>query len=57
LTFLTFAIARSEILKFEIGPNETEILESTFKSTESESESQQSTLKIKKSKELYQEIL
>jgi len=44
-------------LKFQIGSNETEILESTFKSTENESESKQSTLKIPKSKELYQEIL
>jgi hypothetical protein len=37
LTFLTFVIAKSEILKFLISPNEIEILQSTFESTESES--------------------
>ena len=40
-------------MKFEIGPNETEISESTFKSTESKSESQQSTSKLNENKVLY----
>ncbi len=40
--FLTFAIAKSKILKFKICLNETEILRSTFESTESKSESRQS---------------
>ncbi len=34
MTFLTFAITKSEILKFQISPNEIELLRSTFKSTE-----------------------
>jgi hypothetical protein len=37
MTFLTFAIAKSEILKFRISQKETEILQSTFESTKSES--------------------
>jgi hypothetical protein len=36
--------------------NETKILRSTFKSTESKNVSQQSASKINESKELYQEI-
>jgi hypothetical protein len=56
LTFLTLAIKKSEISKFQISLKETKILQSTFESTKSESESQQSTLKLNESKELYQKI-
>jgi hypothetical protein len=43
MTFLTFAIAKFNTLKFRICSNEIEILQSTFESTES----QQSTLQTK----------
>jgi len=42
MTFLTFAIAKFETSKFWICFNKTEILQSTFESTESKTESQQS---------------
>ncbi len=45
-----FAIAKFETLKFQICSNETKILQSTFESTESETESQQSTSQLNKSK-------
>ncbi len=53
LTFWTFAIAKFETSKFLICINETNILESSFKSTESETKSQQSTSKLHKSLVLY----
>jgi hypothetical protein len=49
LTFWTFAIAKFETSYFLICANETKILESSFESTESETESQQSTLKLHES--------
>jgi hypothetical protein len=36
LTFWTFAITKSKILKFQISLNQIEILQSTFESTEIE---------------------
>ncbi len=56
MIFKNFTIAKSEISKFQICPNETKILRSTFESTKSESESEQSTLKLNESKVLYIEI-
>jgi len=53
LTFLTFAIAKCETLKLQICSNETEILQSSFESTESETESQQSTSQLNEIKVLY----
>ncbi len=52
--FLTFAIAKFKTSKFLICSDETKILQSTFESTESETESQQSTLQLNESKVLYQ---
>ncbi len=52
LTFLTFAIEKCETLKFRICLKETEILKSSFESTESKTESQQSTLQFHKSQPL-----
>ncbi len=46
LTFLSFAIAKFETSKFQICLKETKILQSSFESTESETESQQSTLQF-----------
>jgi hypothetical protein len=46
LTFWTLAIAKFETSKFQICMIETEILELSFESTESETESQQSTSKL-----------
>ncbi len=46
MTFWTFNIAKFETLEFWICANESEILELSFKSTESETESQQSTLQL-----------
>jgi hypothetical protein len=43
LTFKTFAIEKSEILKFRICSKETKILQSSCKGNESESKSQQRT--------------
>jgi hypothetical protein len=58
IDFLTFAIAaKSEISKILISLNKIKIVWSTFESTDRESESQQSTSKLNKSKVLYQEIL
>jgi hypothetical protein len=54
LTFLTFTNAKFETLKFQICLNKTKILQSSFESTESETESQQSTLQLHKSQVLYQ---
>ncbi len=46
MTFWTYAIAKFKTSKFQICTNETEILESSFESTESETKSQQSTSKL-----------
>ncbi len=46
LTFWTFTIAKFKSSKFWICMNETEILESSFESTKSETESQQSSFKF-----------
>ncbi len=50
IVFLTFAIAKFS--KFQVCPNKTEILQSTYESIESVS--QQNKLELNKSKVLYQ---
>ncbi len=52
IDFLTFAIAKFKTLKFQICSNKTEILKSSFESTESKTKSQQITLQVNKSKVL-----
>ncbi len=51
IDFFNLAIAKFETSKSRIGLNETEILRSTFESTESEC--QQSTLQLNESKVLF----
>jgi len=53
LPFWTFASAKFETSKFQICMNETEILESSFESTEIETEIQQSNSKLHESLVLY----
>ncbi len=55
LKLKTRPIANFETSKFQISLNETEILWSTFESTESEGKSQQSTSQLNDSKVLNQE--
>ncbi len=53
LTFLTFTIAKFETSKFQICLNETEILQSSFETTKSKTESQESTLQLHKIQVFY----
>ncbi len=55
IDFLTFANGKFETLKFQNCPNETKILQSNYKITSSECESQQGTQKLNKMKLFYQE--
>ncbi len=53
MTFLTSTIEKRETLKFQLSSKETEILQSSFESAESENNSLQSTSKLHESLELY----
>jgi hypothetical protein len=53
LTFITFAIEKSKILKFQICSKETEILYSSSEGNESERESKQRTSQFHESQLLY----